>query len=149
MTHRFRKERRLKLPSLNFFAIPNIVLLLVFFFVASSHIRQGNSNTGVYMPLASELQHVDKRAHVTYITIKSNGAGQNIIFVDKNQVPLSMLTNVMKARRASLEPDERQYLVVSLRVDKDMTMGVISDVKQALRHAQVLNICYAAMPEQQ
>ena len=55
----------------------------------------------------------------------------------------------MKARRASLEPDERQYLVVSLRVDKDMTMGVISDVKQALRQAHVLNICYAAMPEQQ
>ena len=101
------------------------------------------------MLLASELQHVDIRAHVTYITIKSNRAGQNIIFVDKNKVPLSKLTKVMKARRASLEPDERQYLVVSLRVDKDMTMGVISDVKQALRQAHVLNICYAAMPEQQ
>ena len=148
MNRRFKRSQRHELPSLNFFALPDILFILIFFFVLSSHVRQGNTHSGVSMPLASELQQVDKRAYVVYVTIKQDlNTHKSTIWIENKEVPLNRITAVMKVRRSALEIAERQYLVVSLRVDKDMTMGVVSDVKLALRQAKVLNICYAAMPE--
>ena len=46
--------------------------------------------------------------------------------------------------RAQMSDDDRQHLVVSIRADRDTEMGVINDVKQALRKAGALNINYSA-----
>ena len=40
--------------------------------------------------------------------------------------------------------DDRPRLVVSLQADRDTEMGIINNVKQALREAGALNINYSA-----
>ena len=43
-----------------------------------------------------------------------------------------------------MNEDDQPYMIVSLKVDKDTKMGIVTDVKQALRKAQALNISYTA-----
>lgn len=137
-----------KMPSLNIFALPDMVFILILFFAASSHIRQGNSHSVVSMPLASEIQEVDKRAFVVYITVKNDSVTkQPGIWIDNKRVILKQVFSLMKARRVSLRPADSPYLVASLSIDREIPMGIVSDIKQALRRANVLNICYAAIPE--
>ena len=43
-----------------------------------------------------------------------------------------------------MSEDKRMHMTVSIRADRDTEMGVINDVKQALRKAGALNINYSA-----
>ena len=43
-----------------------------------------------------------------------------------------------------MDEDERRHLTVSIRADRETPMGIINDVKQALRRAGALNINYSA-----
>jgi biopolymer transport protein ExbD len=43
-----------------------------------------------------------------------------------------------------MSEDERQHMTISIRADRDTEMGIINDVKQALRRAGALNINYSA-----
>lgn len=53
----------------------------------------------------------------------------------------------IKKMRAALREDERSLMTVMLKVDKDAPMGIVTDVKQALRRSNVLNIVYSARLE--
>ena len=41
---------------------------------------------------------------------------------------------------------DQQKLSISLKVDKETKMGIVTDIKQALRRANALKIVYAATP---
>ncbi len=45
--------------------------------------------------------------------------------------------------REQLDEADKQKMLVALKVDKESTMGLVSDVKQALRRANALKIMYA------
>ena len=48
------------------------------------------------------------------------------------------------AEQARLAPEDRGRMVVSLKVDGDAPMGLVADVKEALRRAGALNVSYSA-----
>ncbi len=43
-----------------------------------------------------------------------------------------------------MREEDQPYMTVSLKIDKDTNMGIVNDVKQALRKAYALKISYAA-----
>ena len=48
------------------------------------------------------------------------------------------------AERDAMSEADRSYMTVNLRVDEDVRMGIVSDVKQELRRCSALKIMYAA-----
>jgi biopolymer transport protein ExbD len=46
--------------------------------------------------------------------------------------------------RESMSENDRPLMTVSIKADYDCPMGIITDVKQALRKAQALKISYSA-----
>lgn len=50
----------------------------------------------------------------------------------------------IKAERDRMNPDDAQQMTVSIKADRKADMGIITDVKQALRHANALKISYSA-----
>jgi hypothetical protein len=53
----------------------------------------------------------------------------------------------LKKKKEALNVDDYPLMKVVLNIDKDTPMGIVSDVKQALRRVDVLNIVYSARPE--
>ena len=46
--------------------------------------------------------------------------------------------------RSAMKEDEQGAMIVSLKIDKDTKMGIVTDIKQALRNANALKINYTA-----
>jgi biopolymer transport protein ExbD len=45
-----------------------------------------------------------------------------------------------------MSPEDQQQMTVSIKADRHTPMGIITDVKQALRQAKALKISYSATP---
>ena len=60
------------------------------------------------------------------------------------------VTNIPEIRNylihlsASMPPEERKQLSVSIKADRHVDMGLIIDLKQALREANILNVNFSA-----
>jgi hypothetical protein len=50
--------------------------------------------------------------------------------------------------RENMKEEDQPFMTVSLKVDKDTKMGIVTDVKQALRQSYALNINYSATSRQ-
>ena len=48
----------------------------------------------------------------------------------------------------NMKEEDQPFMTVSLKVDQDTKMGVVTDVKQALRQSYALNINYSATQRQ-
>lgn len=46
--------------------------------------------------------------------------------------------------RLSMKEQDQPFMTVSLKIDKDTRMGIVTDIKQALRQAYALKINYSA-----
>mgnify|MGYP003615685420 FL=1 len=47
-----------------------------------------------------------------------------------------------------MKEEDPPFMTVSLKIDKETKMGVVTDIKQALRQAYALKINYSAQPRQ-
>lgn len=151
MKKRFTTKEKLTIPKLNALALPTIFLILLFFLMMLTNIRKDKLQVGeVNAPQATELSVIGKKAIVTTIYIgKPAGRAATKPRIQLNNMILTVagVETYMKKKKATLQPDEYSLMTVMLKVDKDTPMGIVSDVKQALRRANVLNIIYSARHE--
>ena len=64
--------------------------------------------------------------------------------MNNRYVSIDEIADEVIRQRVSMSEDERQHMTVSIRADRDTEMGIINDVKQALRRAGAFNINYSA-----
>ncbi len=151
MKRRFVSREKLEIPRINAIALPTIFLILLFFFIMLTSIRKDKVVVGVVdAPQATELSALGKRAIVTTIYIgKPKGKARSSYRIQLNNqlMTVAQVEYYMKQKQAVLKANESSLLMVKLKIDKDTPMGIVSDVKQALRRANVLNIFYSAHPE--
>jgi biopolymer transport protein ExbD len=54
------------------------------------------------------------------------------------------IRDFISSEREQMDEVEQKQMTVSLKIDKDTKMGVVSDIKQELRKASALKINYSA-----
>jgi biopolymer transport protein ExbD len=57
---------------------------------------------------------------------------------------VSDIQDYIAQEKGNMREEDQPYMTVSLKIDKDTNMGIVNDVKQALRKAYALKISYAA-----
>jgi biopolymer transport protein ExbD len=60
----------------------------------------------------------------------------------------SQIQDYITQERSSMKEEDQPFMTVSLKIDKETKMGVVTDIKQALRQAYALKINYSAQPRQ-
>jgi biopolymer transport protein ExbD len=63
-------------------------------------------------------------------------------------VSVSEVQDYIYQERENMKEEDQPFMTVSLKVDKDTKMGIVQDVKQALRQAYALKINYSATQRQ-
>jgi hypothetical protein len=69
------------------------------------------------------------------------GASDRIQMADKI-APVSEVRNFVINERASRNSEDEKYLTASLKIDKDVRMGLVQDIKQELRKVDQLKVNY-------
>lgn len=143
------KKGKKEVPALSTSSLPDIIFMLLFFFMAATTMREVDPLVTAQLPKAHEITELDKKNLVNIwmgkplVSIGEEGDALAIQLNDKTQ-EVGDIQNFIGATTATkgMEPTQ---IVVNLRVDKDATVGKLTAVKQELRKANALSISYAAM----
>lgn len=118
-------------------SMPDIIFQLLIFFMVSTVLRQ-YTGLKVDLPEASKIEKLPTKRHVTTIWIDRFN---NVVIDDVTVKKITELRTIVWNKLAN-DPQ----LIVSLRVDKDADMGIVTDVQQELRKANALRVNYSAIP---
>jgi biopolymer transport protein ExbD len=137
-------------PAISTASLPDIVFMLLFFFMVTTVLRETDLKIQNRPPKASQLQKLEKKTLVSYIYIgkpkdvDAYGVEPRIQVNDVLITPKEIPNYVAQERQKRSEV-ERDKITMSLKVDIDAKMGIVSDVKQQLREADALKINYSAV----
>jgi biopolymer transport protein ExbD len=118
-------------------SMPDIIFQLLIFFMVSTVLREFQG-LKVDLPEATKIEKLPGKRHVTTIWVDRFN---NAVIDDMTIKKMSDLRTIVYNKLvADLQ------LIVSLRVDKEADMGIVTDIQQELREAQALRINYSALP---
>ena len=147
---RFKTTRNREVPGLNLAALPDLIFTVLFFFMIVTHMREVTPKVHYEVPQGTEIEK-ERKAGMVYLFIGKPVDEQGRVVGDETRIQLNdryvtvaQIPEEIKKEREKLSEDERQRMTVSIRADRNTEMGVVNDVKQALRKASALNINYSA-----
>jgi biopolymer transport protein ExbD len=148
---RIRKEEKKEAPALSTSSLPDIIFMLLFFFMAVTSMKEVTFKVKVTPPEATELQKLENKSLVRYIYVGKPTEEYKKIYGSETRIQLSdafadvtELEDYVVRERSAMKEEDQNVMTVSIKADKDTKMGVITDIKQALRRAYALKINYAA-----
>ena len=149
---RIRRAEKREMPALNTSSLPDIIFMLLFFFMSVTSMKEVTYKVRIQSPQATELTKLEKKSLVRYIYIgtpteefrKMYGT-ETRIQLDDAFAEVSEIENYIVNERSAMAEQDQGLMTVSIKADKDTRMGVIADIKQALRRAYALKINYAAV----
>ncbi|MCD6234271.1 MAG: biopolymer transporter ExbD [Candidatus Neomarinimicrobiota bacterium] len=115
-------------------SMPDIIFMLLIFFMMTTTMRQFEG-LKVILPQARKIEKVETKRHVSYIFVGRDG----VISVDDKLIQVNDVRKVMYSKRVA-DPQ----LIVSIRADRNVQMGVISQIHNELREADALRVNYSA-----
>ncbi|HOZ14096.1 MAG TPA: biopolymer transporter ExbD [Tenuifilaceae bacterium] len=148
---KFGRKGKDDMPAISTASLPDIVFMLLFFFMVSTTMRETSLMVSSRLPSATEVAKLEKKSLVSYIyvgpPIKSfqglYGTEPRIQLNDSFK-SLDDIRDFISSERDAMSESDRPLLTTSLKVDEDTRMGVVTDIKQELRKASALKINYAA-----
>jgi biopolymer transport protein ExbD len=148
---RFRKKKSGGSGAINTASLPDIVFMLLFFFMVSTTMKEVDLKVRVRSPEATELSKLERKSLVTYIYVgvpnrqyQGRYGTEPRIQLNDQFANVDDIQSYIVQERESLKEIDRPSMRVSIKADYDCPMGIITDVKQALRRAQALGINYSA-----
>jgi len=146
---KFNRKKEGGTPAVSTASLPDIVFMLLFFFMVATVVRDQTPKTENKIPFSNQVEKLEKKNLMVNIFIgKAKGdqfGGQDVIQLDDKLVNSAARVRLFidDARNSMPEPDQPK-MMVNLKVDENSEMGVLTDVKQELRKADALKIIYAA-----
>ena len=148
---KFQKKRGASSPEVSTASLPDIIFMLLFFFMVVTVLRDSELKLNVLTPSATQLTKLQEKSLVNYLYIgkpkekyqETYGTSPRLQLGDKfatvADIPL-----FLEKHKIKVPENKRNKITSSLRVDGKVTMGIVQDVKIALRKANQLKVNYSA-----
>ena len=150
-----KKKGGKELPAISTASLPDVIFMILFFFMVSTTMREEEVLVKYQLPNATEVQKLEKKNLVSYINIGVPVTHMQARYGTAPQIQLNDSYKTAKdigdfiaAEREQMDEADRIYMTVSIKADRYTKMGIITDVKQELRRANALKISYAALEAQ-
>ena len=143
---KFKKKKK-GIPAVNTASLPDIVFMLLFFFMVTTTMRETDLVIKKpALPQATEVRKLEHKSLISTIYIgKSKDAriaGDKIQVNDKiidvNDVP-----SFIFAERAVRKEEEVKFMTTSIKADKEANVGTILDIKEQLRDINALKVSFS------
>ncbi|HCE56828.1 MAG TPA: biopolymer transporter ExbD [Prolixibacteraceae bacterium] len=148
---KFRQDDHKELPPISTASLPDVVFMLLFFFMVVVQMRDVSLMVKVKVPEATEISKIEKKSLVSYIYIgeplqqyrKTHGTAPRIQLNDK-WAGVADISDFVIVEREARDEAERPQMITALKVDENTKMGIVADVKTELRKAAALHILYSS-----
>ena len=147
---RFKKENTKGTPKINTASLPDIIFMLLFFFMVTTVMRETTLFVRTSLPSATEIQQLERRSLVSFIYIGPPIQAQ--VFGTEPRIQLydsfatvEDIASFIEAERQATQEAERPLMTTSLKIDSEARMGIVTDVKQELRLVNALRVNYSTL----
>ena len=146
-----KKKGNKDLPGISTASLPDVIFMILFFFMVSTTMRDQELLVRYRLPEATEVQKLEKKSLVSYIHIGPPTLAMQAQFGTAPRIQLNDsykstrdILDFIAAERDKLNEADRALMTVCLKADQYAKMGIVTDVKQELRRANALEISYEA-----
>jgi biopolymer transport protein ExbD len=131
----FEKKRASTKQEIPTASMPDIIFMLLLFFMVTTTLREVEILVQYSLPEAEAIEKIENKRLISYIWVGKSSRIQ----INDSIVALDDIQDIMYAKRQALP-----NVIVSLRIDKGIDMGFVTDIQQELRKAYCLRINYSA-----
>ncbi|WBU88021.1 ExbD/TolR family protein [Cellulophaga omnivescoria] len=146
---KFKKKKDGELPPVSTASLPDIVFMLLFFFMTVTVMKDSEPLVANELPNASEIKKLEKKDRVVYIFVGQPTEKYQSAFGKEPKIQLNdKFANVSEVGDYVLEeiakkPQEVQSsITTALKIDKNANMGIVMDIKEELRKVNALKVNY-------
>lgn len=141
----YRTRRNRAVPEISTASLPDIIFMLLFFFMVTSTIRKTTPKVAVQLPNAQTIEKLPPNA-TNLVVYVGQPAGSTTMQVqaDNALINLPALNTFITNYRAKLPKYKQDEFSVTLKIHKNATMGLVKDVKDQLKKVGDLQIDYSA-----
>lgn len=146
---KFTKKKDGELPAVSTASLPDIVFMLLFFFMTVTTMKDSSLLVENTLPNATEIKKLEKKDRVIYIYVGKPTQEYQKVFGTEPKIQLNdkfasveEVGSYILAERAKKPQELQNVLTTALKVDKNANMGLITDIKQQLREVNALKVNY-------
>jgi biopolymer transport protein ExbD len=146
-----KKKGEREVPAMSTTSLPDVVYIILFFFMLSTSMRDQELMVKYRLPEATEVQKLEKKNLVSYIHIgvpvlhmQAKYGTAPLIQLNDSYKTTKDILDFAAAERDKLSEADRASMTICLKADGGTKMGIIADVKQELRRANALKLSYAS-----
>lgn len=137
------------LPPVSTASLPDIVFILLFFFMTVTVMKNQNLLVENTLPTAIETEKLDKKDRVIeiYVGKPTNDSNANLgdeprIQMDNRFITVDEVGDYALQALSSMPEHLKNVATVSIKADVGVKMGIIEDLKSQLRMVNLLKINY-------
>ena len=130
---KFSKAGGREMPELNTSSLPDLVFAFLFFIMMVTSMREVTLKVVTFIYVGKPTPDLQKKF-----------GSETRIQLNDQFAETSEIQDYIAQEKSSMKEEDQPFMTVSIKADKDTKMGVITDIKQALREAYALKISYSA-----
>lgn len=150
---KFKKEDSKGVPAISTASLPDIVFMLLFFFMVTTVMRETTLKVNNSLPEATEMQKMEKKSLISYIYVGAptknyqSSLGKNAhiqlngALYKQNEV--NEIQNFIRSERKQKDEKEWPYMTGAMKADENVKNGIIIDIEEELRKAEFYRISYS------
>ena len=147
---KFKQKSKGETPGISTASLPDIVFMLLFFFMVTTVMRATELLVQVKVPQATEIQKLERKSLVSYIYVGKPVTRLQNTFGTEPRIQLNDafasvddISEFIAAERDARSEEEIPAMTTSIKADETAKMGIITDIKQELRKVQAFKINYS------
>ncbi len=148
---KFSKEDYREKPKVSTAALPDIVFMLLFYFMVAAAVKSTNYENfvEVTLPKGNNLTKVSDPNLVNYVYVgiprnkAKYGNMPNLIVSNDRIITLSEIPSIVSGWRNLVPPERFNEMQTMLSIHKNAQIGIVQDVEDALGAAKLPRIMYA------
>ncbi len=142
---KFTKKKK-GLPALSTASLPDIVFMLLFFFMVTTTMRETELEIEApRLPSATEVKKLEHKSLVTTIYVgkakdPKYGTKYNRIQLNDKIATAKEIPAFIMNEREKVSEEEVPYMTTSIKADRDSDVGTITDIRLELREVNALKL---------
>lgn len=143
------KKKKKDMPAVSTASLPDIIFMLLFFFMVVTVLKSHTVKVNFELPEGVDLQKIENKSQENHLYIGSLDDGSITIQLNDAFISIDQIRGAMIKIKNGYDHGEKNDASLSLKVDKDIKMGIVSKVKLELRKADFRKITYVSVREEE
>ncbi len=144
-----KRNDKNRFPQVSTASLPDIIFILLFFFMVVTVMRSKPLKLEITKPNIQDPQNAKDRKLMAYIYVgATNKSSKDYkIQIDDAFAKIEDIRPFVDRQKEKLPIELKERFTISLRIDKAVEMGIVEDIKVALRKSKQQRIIYSANPK--